>query len=383
MKNLKLLAILALSISLNLIPEIKAQNLVPNPGFEEYINNPQAGADGVNESIAWFNLGKSTDFFHRTYGPISGIPDNFRGYQEPASGDGCAGLINWPEGPKEYMAVQLIEALEADVIYEVSLQVNLSDACQYASDDIGVAFLTDEPNAETIRDAVYHVKNTEGQMIRDTMGWTRVQGSYLATGGETYLVIGNFYRDRDTDREIINEGGLPWVYFYIDDVVVKPCLDQSVEQTRIDTTVCEGISIQLRGLPDVETYYWEGIAINQGIEIESPGTYVINNFTQCDNVQQIYTVKMPDCDCGMQIPSIQLVGNQLQVTTSFNVQTYQLNLFDASGRLILRTSSTDLDKIQLPHLSAIYFWQAKLSCLNEEDMIFQKTVGGKAIIQNW
>ena len=49
----------------------------------------------------------------------------------------------------------------------------------------------------------------------------RVAGSYIATGGEKYLTIGNFKDDVNSDTTFI-ESGLYWgAYYYIDDVCVS------------------------------------------------------------------------------------------------------------------------------------------------------------------
>ena len=185
------------------------QNLVPNPGFEEYLTNPPYSAAGVNESVNWFRPVETTsDFFHRQYIRDSGVPQNFRGYQEPASGDGYAGIITGP-GAWEYLAIELTRPLEADSLYQIGFKLSLSDACKLTSDDIGLSFLTKNPlEIEDIKkEVVFHFKNPEGQFITDTLGWTSLQGFYLAQGGEKYLMIGNFYTNLGCgSSSLINTG---------------------------------------------------------------------------------------------------------------------------------------------------------------------------------
>ena len=209
---------------------IQAQNLVPDPSFETHFENSVRH----NESIFWFRVGNTSDFFHRVYPPESGasVPNNYRGYQEPASGDGYAGIITWG-GPKEYLAVKLLEPLIRDELYDVSFKVCLSDATRYATDDIG-AFFT-ESNPQEIEDfeenAFFHVKQTEGVYITDTVQWTTVSGKYLANGTESYLVIGDFHpKENLTDIIVHNEEGIAWNYFFVDDVVVENCNQQKEEE---------------------------------------------------------------------------------------------------------------------------------------------------------
>lgn len=367
-----------------------AQNLVPNPGFEEYVMEPPGSVAGINVSIDWFRVGTTTDFFHRNFGPtsIGGVPYNLKGYQEPASGDGYAGIIASAEAA-EYLAVELTQPLEKEVLYEVGFKVNLANVAQLASDDVGMTFLQENPldiiaNTDLNREAIYHLKNEEGKFITDTVGWTSVDGYYLAEGGESFLVIGNFYQRRQTDV-FVTGSDFPLIYFYIDDVYVQSCDAQSItEMATTDTTICEETTAQLQGLPDADSYYWEGLDATPSIEVEAAGTYVVNNFKDCTNTRQVFEVKTGTCDCSLQVPSIQLAGASLKTIPSLEVQSYKLHFFDASGKLVTSISSNQLEELRLPPYSAIYFWQAELSCLNGlSDDIIHKTVGGKVVIMNF
>jgi hypothetical protein len=42
------------------------------------------------------------------------------------------------------------------------------------------------------------VSNPQGNVITDTMNWTQVSGTFVATGTETFLTIGNFKTDAMT-----------------------------------------------------------------------------------------------------------------------------------------------------------------------------------------
>ncbi len=70
-----------------------AQNLVPNHSFEQYLSDPSYDADGVNESIGWFALSHTPDFFHANYHSNYSPGANWRGNQEAFNGSGYAGIL--------------------------------------------------------------------------------------------------------------------------------------------------------------------------------------------------------------------------------------------------------------------------------------------------
>ena len=236
-----------------------AQNLIPKPGFEQYVANPNVTGSGVNESIAWEKLDNTTDFFHRAYGSaLHGIPLNFRGYQETASGSGYAGIRTYPALTGEFLVARLSAPLEKGQMYQAGFQANLSNLATYATDDIGMAFFYDIPEEQSVRDSIFHIKNPEGRFLTDTVDWTEVSGYYLARGGEQYALLGNFAAPRDVNVIVnVENNDMPWAYYYIDDVVVEPCDTQRIEQgTVLDTVICEGAPLVLSGMEGTSGKAW-------------------------------------------------------------------------------------------------------------------------------
>ena len=144
---------------------LPAQNLVPNPGFEIALENPTYSAAGQNMDPFWFTHTGSTDFFHAAYRDFVRPPATFRGFQEPASGDGMAGIISG----REFLAVELLSTLQKDEIYNVRFVVNLSEESEFASDGIGVLFLEEDPR-DVALSGDYDLRNMRGNIIRDTSG---------------------------------------------------------------------------------------------------------------------------------------------------------------------------------------------------------------------
>lgn len=362
--------------------ENNAQNLVPNPGFEEYLIDPDISPSGINESIGWEILENTTDFFHREYGSQFNIPQNFRGYQEAASGDGYAGIIAYPSPICEFLIARLVTPLEKEQVYQVSFKANLSNQCQSATDDLGAAFFYEMPQERTVRDSIFHIKNPEGRILSDTVDWTTLSGYYLAKGGEQFLLLGNFYKPWETNAITNQKDGDPWAYYYIDDVVVEACDTQWVESQAIfDTIICEGRPLQLDGRKDAKGYLWESFGAEASIIVEGAGDYVLNNYYDyCTVIRQTFPVDADDCNCSMTLPAIYNHTEGLVVQPSLNVQSYRIWVYDALGRLVLATSSQEIDTARLPWVSNAYFWQAELFCTSENDIPISRRMSGKMIV---
>lgn len=356
-----------------------SQNLVPNGGFEEFFEQPEYTAAGVNMSPHWLTLG-TADFYHTTYSESSSIPQNFRGNQEPYEGMGYAGLI--ATQPREYIFIKLISPLERDEIYQVSFQINLSDRSQYASDDFGLSFQSSEPTQEDIRDYVYQVKNPENEFISDTLGWKLIEASYLARGGESYLLLGNLYAESRTNSIEVNPGGDPWSYYFIDDVRVEKCPQNEIKMDLLDTTICSGNSITLRGTADAQNYAWENQGIGRALTVSEAGIYVVNSFFKCSVDRQEFEVRQSECDCTLSLPGLHSNINRLYLRPSKDVVEIDWVLFDVHGHWLARTQEAWIDSVYIPFNSAPYFWRANLSCVGPDDRILTKSVSGKLIVQN-
>jgi hypothetical protein len=64
--------------------------------------------------------------------------------------------------------------------------------------------------------------NYDCAAITDTSNWVRLEWNYVASGGEQYLLIGNFFTNANTTI-VSNPGGSfinPYAYYYIDDVSI-------------------------------------------------------------------------------------------------------------------------------------------------------------------
>jgi OOP family OmpA-OmpF porin len=203
----------------------EGQNLVPNGSFEQYTTCPTICTQ-LDSALFWVNPTWATpDYFNAcSASSTAGVPNNLLGFQYAHSGNGYAGIIlyeNTVMDARDYIEVPLITSLSPGFSYHFEMYVNSANIMHYAIDTIGVYF------SNTL---IYGINNflnlpftpqiqCSSGYITDTLNWLMLSANYIATGGESYIVIGNFNNDLNTNA-IISNPLFSWdaAYTYIDDV---------------------------------------------------------------------------------------------------------------------------------------------------------------------
>lgn len=204
-------------VSLTTIYNLKAQNLVPNPGFELFFDYPTSYGQ-LDRTKNWMSGNTGTPEYYRSDSEFKG------GGSE--SGKGHSGLILFGDYPKavEYLVVKLTDSLITDSQYCLSFSVKAEESFVYI-DQIGMHLSSD--NLKLRMWAPIHLKpilsSKYGEPIIPQLGWQKVSGEYLAKGGEKFVTIGNFQiPDKHVlfvDEYVMRERG--WnSYYYIDNVWV-------------------------------------------------------------------------------------------------------------------------------------------------------------------
>ncbi len=193
----------------------EAQNLVPNPGFEEY-DTCQADEFGVNGPISWFRTNGTPDYLQSClpYGHFQSLPMNFFTYQEPFEGTSCAGMVTyWQSGTtqgREWIMAPLLEPLVVGQTYYCSMRANAAfggteanPQFWLANDKVGMRFTTmpmpawNDPDPYPLPPNQAHILYP--QILSDTVGWTLVSGSFVADSAYQYVMIGQFFSNALTD----------------------------------------------------------------------------------------------------------------------------------------------------------------------------------------
>ncbi len=229
MKKFPLLAVLFFISSITI-----AQNLVINPSFDVFITCPGFGQYGSNYIANWDKPTVGSSDYYNFNCP--GIQPTV---QSPRTGEGYSGIIGYNYGTeyREYITGTFNSPLVAGTIYDVEFYVSLNNGYIQAIEELGAYISTTAPgfftNALHIN-VIPQVENISGA-LNDTVNWKRVNGPYLATGGELYITIGNFHDDTTTTITQPGTSGSFGAYYFIDDVSV--IADSTTSLQQLEATV--------------------------------------------------------------------------------------------------------------------------------------------------
>jgi len=154
------------------------------------------------------------------------IPSNGSGYQYPKSGNAVIlSTFYCKNCGRGYLKNRLKKNLEGGKTYCVKFYINIVNVSPRGMDGFG-AYLSDNM-IDTISKCnlplsylTPQVKNALGNVISDTLNWTPITGTFVATGIEKYLLLGNFLPDNAVSTISINPAYYPqdWTDVLIDDV---------------------------------------------------------------------------------------------------------------------------------------------------------------------
>lgn len=214
-----------------------AQNLVPNPSFEDV---EYCSSGSTYKAAQWFNPNLGSPDLYRDTGAFGACFENCGGfninntystpygYQLPRTGHvyfGIALMAGIGSDQREYISVQLNDSLIAGKKYCVSFYTSLSNGSGYASDAVGVS-LTHDPYYDCSGPVLFvsngEVRNPIGNVLTDTLNWVLVSDTFVANGGEKFLTIGNFHPDSSSNLQPTGQIQ-NMCYHYVDDVSVMFC----------------------------------------------------------------------------------------------------------------------------------------------------------------
>ncbi|HEX8516181.1 MAG TPA: T9SS type A sorting domain-containing protein [Bacteroidia bacterium] len=220
-----------LFLTLFFCQRILAQNLVPNGQFERADSSicpPPSFANISVDLTPWIEFGSADCLNLCDTSDYSGVPKNRFGFQYPYSGNGYAGFIAYYSTgfSREYIESPLANSLVSGVQYYVSFRLSLQDTMQYAIENIGALF-TDTlfnpyPAVGVWVTGNPQIENTPGNMLDDKINWMMVSDSFVASGGEQFITIGNFKNDANTVKQFLGGTTINTLgaNYYIDDVYV-------------------------------------------------------------------------------------------------------------------------------------------------------------------
>lgn len=186
-----------------------SQNIVLNGNFNNYFRCPTSHVSyGQNVSsflVGWFSPNSGTpDFFHRCATKTKvHVPNNFATMLEPVDGNGYIGLIlradtstyRFTPTYTEHITGILLEPLKAEKKYKVQLYYSFSPNSGIKTQSIGIYFSAFKPYFSDIADSYDFMPQLilhPDSILHISQRWHKLEGVYIANGGERYITIGNF-----------------------------------------------------------------------------------------------------------------------------------------------------------------------------------------------
>jgi gliding motility-associated-like protein len=269
--------------------KVHAQNLVRNGDFEQYTNS---GGLLLEEWVpGWYSYFTTPDYYNTFLWSVGGVHD-YCGTL-PRSGDGMIGgyqLGYWGAMPaynREYIQGELTEPLKPNTLYYAEVYVKpmlKSPVINFGIKNIGIA-LTDKHYISYDSTDAYIINETpeveySSNVINEMTEWTKVSGCFIAKGGETKIIIGNFKTDDQTDtaqlpgafgEEQFHSG---MSYYLFDDVLVKEMPAAFILPK--DAVICRDSTLTLTAYPDnALTYEWNTGVTTQSIEVNKASNYSV------------------------------------------------------------------------------------------------------------
>ena len=350
---------------------IEAQNLVPNPGFEEYKHLPCE--DGL-----YFMEALLFDWIQ----PIPTTPDYWNSLAKPdcllnpaivhdsaRTGNGMIGIVtaSFEAGSKseykEYLEVKLASRLKKGSFYSVEFYAksrienpNPYPSAMYEANNLGAAF----------SDSLIHI--TEGANSPDHLSlkpvvkskevisseWKKIGSCVTARSDAQYLLIGNFDSIDSTKlvQLTFDNSDYSYTYYFIDDVTVE-ALSYDVSHLATLSPFCsEQQSIDLDAYVEGATsYVWEdgsnGSTRNVSTK-ESKDYFVTVNFNECAYKHKFQVEYLPEINLGAD--TVLCSGESLELSADA-YPAGSLRWYDGSSDSIKHISDAGIFSVTLltPH----------------------------------
>ena len=334
----------------------QVNNLTPNNSFEQFTVCP-TNLSQIYYSFPWndcMNGNGSSDFEHLCTSNTTILADIYLN-QLPRTGLGYSSIILFGnymfDEYREYLEVELIEKLKENKKYCGKFYVSLNNFANYAIENIGMYFskiLVIQPTLMANLPFIPQIQNGNG-IIKDTMNWVKVSGSFIASGDEKFLVIGNFYSNQFTNFLLV--GGSSNPRYFVDDVSVCDCDDFKPKLGK-DTTLCVGQQLLLKAnVPkeaDSVIYTWQDGSKDSTYLVTQPGTYWVSAYIEDYKITVTDSIRVNYTECNtpqLWIPnSFTPNGDGLNDKFEYgNAENYEIKttIYNRWGQLIFESENTD------------------------------------------
>jgi hypothetical protein len=273
-------------------PHCEAQNLVPNPSFEEIDSCPPwpfyLGFQESSTPLHWARRSETPDYFNACNGSsdtVPGVPRNLFSYQFAQDGNAYAGMFaHLIDDYREMIGTELLEPLTVGQTYYGSFWVNAAyggpQQTGSACNNIGMLLMTSAfsevitPNDPQLP-LPNHAQIFSQQVVSDTANWTLVSGSFVADSAYRYLVIGNQFDNLHTTLQILGPGNPDKAYVFVDAV----CLSASPDGCPLWNSIVEHTSQQVVMGPiptsDELRVGWGSLPVHRVVVLDALGQMIV------------------------------------------------------------------------------------------------------------
>lgn len=288
-------------------------NLIQNPSFENIWRCPDYD-DEIEFAYFWSpidtiptppdsfgNINCTPELCHTCATDYNiAVPHNVRFNHYPRTGNAMAQVMMfWDESfsspyKRDYLQGRLTNNLIAGKSYCVTFYTTRESISAYALNHIS-AYLDggqiDSTQNCGLPQTMYIPQISSTAIIRDTLGWTKIEGSFIATGNERFITIGNFLDKAHTIyvADTVRPDAVGLAIYLIDDVSVIETGTNAYAGN--DTTIAVGDSAFIgssEALPGCKWYRNDTLidSIHSGIYVK-PGlgsTNYVVQMTLCGTV---------------------------------------------------------------------------------------------------
>ena len=318
---------LLLIISILTASIVLCQNLIPNPGFEEFQSNKRpyvaiSRPDDIgNYLVGWYSPTPGTPDIYTSDPELKGRDIYYELYKNavgnaytrfgPRTGNYYVGILTYIYYPnlgyagREYIQAKLLQPLVIGKLYYAEMYVLLRPTRSsiggvlnqitgsYLS-NIGFFFSADSIGLPKYTSTNLPIFNAlpllrQPQIVDTTYVssfgcWHKISGYFRADKNYSYVTIGNFYDDNYsvvTNPKLKQERN---IYYFIDDVKLVE-VEQATTPTEYpclgaERTLCFGETLTFT-LPNTTgtQYRWQDGSISPNYTVDQPGTYFVTATT--------------------------------------------------------------------------------------------------------
>lgn len=251
-----------------------AQNLIPNPGFEDYIGDCTFGV-GMDDVEHWSypdcaNLGRYFHSCNNTGAPNGGVPVNNYGAEQPHSGSAYAGVAPFvflaQDGTvHSYASVDLLSPLVAGEDYCLRFFISRADSSRYAVGTLHAFLWYSLPSICNYNDTAWDTYAAATFDISSVGpdGWYPMEAQFSANGAEANLTMGTFLFGAEFDTTYVGPFPINNALYYFDDFYLGPC-DVAVQEISANS------DLVLTPLPGAVQVSWPSTSSYHTLQLYDP-----------------------------------------------------------------------------------------------------------------